>query len=237
MQIGVSVSAGAEFVQDVAYAVRLQALGRLGFDTGLVLDNFGAGRAGLANLRAAPLDKIKIARNFIRTASGPASRSAAVVRAVVALAESLGMATTAQGAESREESMLIRKLGCSQIQGFFFGKPMPAEAARSLAAQSRAAPEPVPGFTRPPRHRLIRNGRIEIGGRSLPVRLRTISEGGATLECDLPVEPEARAILDLDEAGRLDAEARWCKSGRIGLRFDAPFKIGKLASRRLTAPA
>src|SRR3569623_601349 len=82
-------------------AERLKALG-----VRLVLDNFGAGRAGLANLRAAPLDKIKIDRNFIRTASGPASRSAAVVRAVVALAESLGMDTTAQGVESREDLML-----------------------------------------------------------------------------------------------------------------------------------
>jgi diguanylate cyclase (GGDEF)-like protein len=202
----------------------------------LVLDNYGAGRAGLGNLRNAPLDKIKIDRSFVRDAQDPGSRCAAVVRAVVVLAESLGMETTAQGAETRDAAMAIRRLGCSQIQGFFFGEPMPAEAARKLAVESKAAPDPVPGFTRPPRHRLIRNGCLEVGGRSLPVRLRTISEGGATLECEQPVDPEARVELDLDEAGKLAAEVRWCHSGRVGIRFDAPFRLGKLARRKPRAP-
>jgi hypothetical protein len=114
---------------------------------------------------------------------------------------------------------------------------MPAEAAARLAGESKAAPEPVPGFARPPRHRLIRNGRLEVDGRSLPVRLRTISERGATVECDQPLAPEARVELDLDEAGRLAAEVRWCHSGRAGLRFDQPFHLGKLARRKARAPS
>jgi diguanylate cyclase (GGDEF)-like protein len=213
--------------EEARVAERLKAIGLR-----LVLDNYGAGRAGLGNLRSAPLDKIKIDRSLIRSASDPTDRSAAVVRAVVAMAESLGMDTTAQGAETREEAASIRRLGCSQIQGFFFGKPMPAEAARKLAAESRAAPEPVPGFTRPPRHRLIRNGRLEAEGRSLPVRLRTISEGGATLECEHVLEAGTKVVLDLDVAGKLAAEIRWCHGGRLGLNFDEPFGLGKLARRK-----
>jgi diguanylate cyclase (GGDEF)-like protein len=203
----------------------------------LVLDNYGAGRAGLGNLGSAPLDKIKIDRDFVRGSANPRSRKAAVVRAVVVLAENLGMETTAQGAETREEVARIRHLGCSQIQGFFFGEPMTAEAARKLASESRDAPEPVPGFTRPPRHRLIRNGRLQAGGRTLPVRLRTISEGGATLECEQPLEPGSQVSLDLDEAGCLEAEIRWCTIGRVGLRFHEPFRLGLLARRRARMPA
>jgi diguanylate cyclase (GGDEF)-like protein len=208
-------------------AERLKAIG-----IRLVLDNYGAGRAGLGNLGSAPLDKIKIDRSLIRTGSDASSRSAAVVRAVVVMAESLGMETTAQGAETRDEAALIRRLGCSQIQGFYFGKPMAAEAARALAAESRAAPDPMPGFARPPRHRLIRNGRLEVDGKSLPVRLRTISEEGATLECDRVFEAETRVVLDLDVAGRLAAEIRWCNSGQLGLNFDEPFSLAKLARRK-----
>jgi diguanylate cyclase (GGDEF)-like protein len=218
--------------EEAKRAEQLKALG-----VHLALDNYGAGRAGLANLRSAALDKIKIDPSLIRAGSEAGSRTAAVVRAVVVLAESLGMDTTAQGAETRDEVSQIRRLGCSQIQGFFFGEPMPAEAARKLAVESRAAPEPVPGFTRPPRHRLIRNGSLEAEGRSLPVRLRTISEGGATLECEQPLEPDSRVTLDLDEAGRLDAEVRWCKSGRVGLRFGEPFRLANLARRKPRAPA
>ena len=187
-------------------------------------------------MSSAALDKIKIDRSFVRGA-GENDRSAAVVRAVVVLAESLGMDTTAQGAETRDEVARIRRLGCSQIQGFFFGEPMSADEAAKMAVESRAAPEPIPGFTRPPRHRLIRNGRLEADGRSLPVRLRTISEGGATLECQQPLEPGSRVTLDLDEAGRLEAEIRWCKNGRVGLRFDDAFRLGKLALRKARAPA
>ncbi|MDB5669813.1 MAG: diguanylate cyclase [Alphaproteobacteria bacterium] len=229
LEVGESVL--EEGAQEARVAERLKAIG-----VRLTLDNYGAGRAGLGNLRTAPLDKIKIDRSFIRGASDPRSRSAAVVRAVVVLAESLGMDTTAQGAETREEVTLIRRLGCSQIQGFFFSKPISAAAAATLAAESRAAPEPVPGFSRPPRHRLIRNGRLEADGRSFPVRLRTISEGGATLECDQILAPELRVTLDVEEAGRLDAEVRWCSAGRVGLRFEAPFQLGKLALKAPRAP-
>ena len=58
--------------------------------------------------------------------------SLAIIRAVVAMAESLEMSTTAEGVETEHELSLIRQLGCRKIQGYYFGRPMPAHEASSL---------------------------------------------------------------------------------------------------------
>jgi diguanylate cyclase (GGDEF)-like protein len=197
----------------------------------LALDNFGTGHSGLGHLRDAPLDKIKIDQSFVRGAAAQGSRNGAIVRAIVVLAESLGMDTTAEGAETIEELALIRRLGCSQVQGFVFARPMPAAEALALATESRPSAEVV-GFSRPPRHRLIRNGQLIWEGRTLPVRLRNISAGGAMIECDSQLEPGTPVELDLAEAGTLPAEVRWCQQGQLGLHFGEEFALGKLARTR-----
>jgi diguanylate cyclase (GGDEF)-like protein len=213
-------------------AARARMLARLkGIGVRLALDNFGTGQSGLGHLRDAPLDKIKIDRSFIRGASDETSRNAAIVRAIVALAESLRMDTTAQGIETLEELALIRRLGCSQVQGFLFGKPVPAEDALAVAAASKPASEAV-AFSRPPRHRLIRMGTLQHGGTDLPVRLRNISAGGAMIECERPIATGSTVTLDLEEAGRLDAEVRWSLRGQIGLKFAEPFELRRLARVR-----
>jgi hypothetical protein len=208
-----------------ATLTRLRGLG-----VRLALDNFGTGHSGLGHLRDAPLDKIKIDQSFVRGATAPGSRNGAIVRAIVVLAESLGMDTTAEGAETIEELSLIRRLGCSQVQGYIFAKPMPEEAL-ALATESRPSAEVI-GFSRPPRHRLIRNGRLLWQGRTVPVRLRNISAGGAMIECDSELEPGSPVELDLAEAGTLPAEVRWCQQGQIGLHFGEEFALGKLARTR-----
>jgi hypothetical protein len=141
------------------------------------------------------------------------------------------MDTTAEGAETLEELALIRRLGCSQVQGFIFGKPMPAADALALATESRP-PAEVIGFSRPPRHRLIRNGTLHWEGRSLPVRLRNISTGGAMVECDKPIAPDTAVRLDLAEGGILEAQVRWCQRGQVGLQFGHEFELRKLARPR-----
>ena len=205
---------------------RLNALG-----VRLVLDNFGTGRSGLGHLRSAPFDKIKIDRSFVQGAGAAGGRDAAIVRAIVVLAESLHMDTTAEGAETLEELALIRRLGCSQVQGFLFGKPVPAAEAHAAALESRPSSKVV-GFSRPPRHRLIRVGTLKWDEESCQVRLRNISAGGAMVECDRALTPETRARLDLDEAGYVDAEVRWCQAGQMGLRFERPFELRRLARPR-----
>jgi diguanylate cyclase (GGDEF)-like protein len=196
----------------------------------LALDNFGTGRSGLGHLRTAPLDKIKIDQSFVRGAARAGSRNAAIVRAIVVLAESLGIDTTAEGTETLEQLALIRRLGCSQAQGFLFARPVGAAEARALALESRPRDE-VAAFTRPPRHRLIRTGTLEVAGDALPVRLRNISEGGAMIECDRALAPGTAVSLDLDEAGRLEADVRWAARGQLGMRFAAPFTLSRLARR------
>jgi diguanylate cyclase (GGDEF)-like protein len=197
----------------------------------LALDNFGTGHSGLGHLRNAPLDKIKIDQSFVRGAGAPGSRNGAIVRAIVVLAESLGMDTTAEGAETLDELALIRRLGCSQVQGFIFSQPVDAEAALRLATESRPSADVI-GFTRPPRHRMIRMGTLHWDGRTLPVRLRNISAGGAMIECERPIPPDTAVQLDLAEGGLLDAEIRWCQRGQIGLKFVREFELRKLARPR-----
>ncbi|TFI59023.1 EAL domain-containing protein [Sphingomonas parva] len=208
--------------------------GLKGLGVRLALDNFGTGRSGLGHLRDAPLDKIKIDQSFVRGAANARSRNAAIIRAIVVLAESLGMDTTAEGAETLEELTLIRSLGCSQVQGFIFGKPMPAQEAHALAATSKPTSEVV-AFSRPPRHRLIRMGRIHVADEELAVRLRNISAGGAMIECDRDLAPETKLLLDLDEAGQLPAQVRWCQSGQVGLCFEDEFELRRLARLRPAA--
>jgi hypothetical protein len=207
-----------------AVLTRLKTLG-----VRLALDNFGTGSVGLGQLREAPLDKIKVDRSFVRT--GSAGRNAAIVRAIAVLAESLGMDTTAEGAETLEELALIRRLGCSQVQGFLFGKPMPGSEALALAIASKPGGEVV-GFTRPPRHRIIRKGTLLADGHSLPVRLRNISSGGAMIECERHVVPDTLVVLDLGDAGAFEAEVRWSQRGQIGLRFAREFNPARLSSAK-----
>ena len=104
----------------------------------LALDDFGTGYSSLSYLQRVPFDKIKIDQSFVRGASDPESRNAALIRAMVGLASDLKMQTTAEGVETQDELILIRELGCSLVQGYIFGKPMPAEEAFELAKKGAA---------------------------------------------------------------------------------------------------
>jgi len=138
------------------------------------------------------------------------------------------MDTTAEGVEAQAEVDLVRRLGCSQVQGFLFGRPMPAEDALELARASRPTAEVI-GFSRPPRHRLIRNGRLRWDEQHVPVRLRNISEGGAMVDCDCALAPGTAVSLDLDETGTVAGEIRWEQRGQLGIRFERPFNLARLA--------
>ncbi|RYG63360.1 bifunctional diguanylate cyclase/phosphodiesterase, partial [bacterium] len=88
-----------------------------GLGVRLALDDFGTGYSSLGYLRTAPFDKIKIDQSFVRGAAQPGNRNAAIIRAIVTLADTLGMDTTAEGVEIQDEIRLVRELGCSHIQG------------------------------------------------------------------------------------------------------------------------
>jgi diguanylate cyclase (GGDEF)-like protein len=98
----------------------------------LSLDDFGTGYSSLGYLSRTQFSTIKIDRSFVQGAARNAPESLAIIRAVVALADSLGMATTAEGVETEDELAMIRTLGCRKIQGYLFGRPMSALDARAL---------------------------------------------------------------------------------------------------------
>ena len=105
----------------------------------LSLDDFGTGYSSLGYLSRTRFSSIKIDRSFVNAAAKGVPEALAIIRAVVALAGSLGMATTAEGVETADELTLIRTLGCSKIQGYYYGRPLPVAEARSVAARTRPA--------------------------------------------------------------------------------------------------
>jgi diguanylate cyclase (GGDEF)-like protein len=194
----------------------------------LALDDFGTGYSSLGYLKKAPFDKIKIDQSFVRGAATMGSRNAAIIRAIVSLAESLGMDTTAEGAETHDELTLIRELGCSHIQGYIFGRPMEAEDARGLAAEHKKVSADGFQFNRPPRQGLLKLANVQWNGMQFQVRVRNISAGGAMVEGDRILPTGASVQLDLPEAGSIGAEVRWAEARRMGLQFDEAFDIRKL---------
>jgi len=99
----------------------------------LSLDDFGTGYSSLGYLSRTRFSTIKIDRSFITDAAKGAQEAVAIIRAVVALANSLGMATTAEGVETEHEFAVVRHLGCTKVQGFYFGRPLAAAESRVVA--------------------------------------------------------------------------------------------------------
>ena len=102
---------------------------------GVALDDFGTGYSSLGYLRRLRFSTIKVDRSFVQGAATGNPESLAIIRAVVAMADSLEMSTTAEGVETEAELKVVRELGCRKIQGYFFGRPMPAEEATALFRQ------------------------------------------------------------------------------------------------------
>ena len=101
------------------------------------MDDFGTGYSSLSYLQRFPFDKIKIDQTFIRQLSDKAD-STAIVRAVVGLGKSLGMAILAEGVETPKQLAILQAEGCWDVQGYLFSPPRPASKAtelmRSIAA-------------------------------------------------------------------------------------------------------
>ena len=197
----------------------------------LALDDFGTGYSSLGYLKKAPFDKIKIDQSFVRGAASKTSRNSAIIRAIVTLAESLQMDTCAEGVETHDDLNLIRELGCSQIQGYIFGKPVDGAAAREMIAGATATPDGYQS-TREPRQRLMRRAMASIDGVACEVRLRNISAMGALVECDRSVAPGTRIAMDIVGAGPVEGTVRWAQAGKFGIQFSEAFVMSRLAPKK-----
>jgi EAL domain-containing protein (putative c-di-GMP-specific phosphodiesterase class I) len=104
------------------------------------MDDFGTGYSSLSYLRSFPFDKIKIDRCFI-TGLAAGDDSVAIVLAIAGLARNLGMVTTAEGVETKQQLQQVKALGCSEMQGFLFSPPRRLEELLPLF-RGKAEAEP-----------------------------------------------------------------------------------------------
>jgi EAL domain-containing protein (putative c-di-GMP-specific phosphodiesterase class I) len=98
----------------------LKRLDQLGVS--IAMDDFGTGYSSLSYLTRLPVKKIKIDRSFIDTL-GTSEQTSAIVSSIVGLGQSLHVTITAEGVETEGQAAMLRKWGCDQVQGFYYGRP------------------------------------------------------------------------------------------------------------------
>jgi diguanylate cyclase (GGDEF)-like protein len=119
---------------DEAIVTMLHQLRSLGVR--IAMDDFGTGYSSLSYLRSFPFDKIKIDRSFIKDIDRNRD-SAVIIKAIASLGQSLGIETTAEGIETAEQLELVRRAGCTEMQGYLASPPRPAAEAAELIARFR----------------------------------------------------------------------------------------------------
>lgn len=103
----------------------------------IAMDDFGTGYSSLAYLQRLPIDILKIDKSFVTGMLGDRD-AVAIVRAVLSLADALGMETTAEGVETVELAQTLAALGCTSAQGFHFAKPLSSANALNYLLERNA---------------------------------------------------------------------------------------------------
>jgi len=145
-RLELEITEGVLATDALEIARQLAALRELGVR--LALDDFGTGFSSLTYLWKFPVDKVKIDQSFVRGMQDPDDNAASIIRSIVALGRSLGLRVTAEGVETEEQMNFLTELGCDELQGFYLGRPAPADlaAAKVLKLTNRrlAAREETP---------------------------------------------------------------------------------------------
>ena len=122
-------------VQDIE-TTRITLAGLKEVGVQIAIDDFGTGYSVLSHLKSLPVDTLKIDKSFVREL-GTNPGDLAIVRAVIALAESFGLELVAEGVETEEAALTLLRHGCHRAQGFLLSRPVAGDAMESLLAQRR----------------------------------------------------------------------------------------------------
>ncbi len=130
LKLEITESMMLEDVDDtVAIMAQLKELG-----VGFSIDDFGTGYSSLSYLKRLPLNQLKIDQSFVRDVVDDLN-DAVIVRAIIAMADSLGFTTIAEGVETEAQRLFLAREGCHFYQGYLFGRPLPAEEIDALLRQ------------------------------------------------------------------------------------------------------
>jgi diguanylate cyclase (GGDEF)-like protein len=125
------ITEGVLLADEVDTYETLHAVRKLGFS--LSLDDFGTGYSSLSYLRHFPVDKIKIDQSFV-SHLGSRPESSAIVKAIIDMADALGLKVIAEGVETNDQVQRLTQSGCNHFQGYFFSRPVEARVIGELLA-------------------------------------------------------------------------------------------------------
>jgi len=112
-----------------------QVLGQLSaLGVKISIDDFGTGHSSLSYLKNFPINRLKIDRSFIEGMTRD-KRDGAIVAGVLSIAHNLGVKVVAEGVETQEQASLLADLGCDEVQGFFFGAPVPESQVEKVLVE------------------------------------------------------------------------------------------------------
>jgi len=189
----------------------------------LALDDFGTGYSSLGYLRRAPFDKIKIDRSFVRGATQEDNNNAAIITAIVSLADALGMETVAEGVEAMDELKLVRERGTSHIQGYIYGEATRQEDVLERLAGGQLEYEPSgPAKQRAERRTMFRRIGVIHEDHRYDVVMRNLSRTGARIEGLLEVPVGTTLVLDLGEGQLAVCQVKRSRDHAQGVEFETP---------------
>ncbi len=144
-RLELEITEGLILHDDVAIMRELTELKALGVS--IVMDDFGTGYSSLSYLWKFPFDKIKIDRSFMRALASEDRQVVDILHAIMSLSRSLRMRVTAEGVETKDQADFLKTLGCDEVQGFYFARPMPIDQVALVIMRDvqTAVVEVVPG--------------------------------------------------------------------------------------------